>query len=77
MSDTPKTSDLLASPGTSSDPMNNELRGAEFLEMLEGKHDQVLNELNELNERIEQVLQSYTASRSGGSQLNQTTAPGR
>lgn len=40
-----------------------EPQGAEFLDLLENKHNHVLTELDALNERIEQVLNSYAKGR--------------
>ncbi len=41
----------------------SEPHGAEFLDLLENKHNHVLTELDALNERIEQVLNSYAQGR--------------
>lgn len=51
------------------------VRGIEFLEQLEDRHDQVLNELELLNQRVESVLKMYTRDRSREGEQTSPTAP--
>lgn len=54
----------IAEPSSIDDEMPTE--GMAFIEELEKKHNQVLDELDALNARIESVLESYLGSRSDG-----------
>lgn len=60
---------------TSNTAHRSELRGIEFLEQLEERHDQVLNELELLNERVESVLKMYTLDRSREGEQSSPAAP--
>lgn len=46
-------------------------KGLAFIEQIEKKHNQVLDELDALNARIESVLESYLSSRDGGDKSSQ------
>ncbi len=48
-----------------------EAQGLAFIEQIEKKHNQVLDELDALNARIESVLESYLSSRDGGDKGSQ------
>lgn len=49
----------------------SEPHGAEFLDLLESKHNLVLTELDALNERIEQVLKLYAKGRTTTEERNE------
>ena len=71
--------ELICQRFAMSDPSHithrTEVRGIEFLEQLESRHDQVLNELELLNERVESVLKMYTQGRSGEGNSSPPTTP--
>ncbi|GAB5404112.1 MAG: hypothetical protein Aurels2KO_23430 [Aureliella sp.] len=72
--ETPDDEELLAAEAAAAAKIAEEETAAEglaFIEQIEKKHNQVLDELDALNARIESVLESYLSSRDSGDNKSQ------